>query len=460
MAKDNAPTHAEAMLEQVNAIGAALETNRLALDKQYRDLSTNLGGVKDDLGQLRAVADKQTADYAKLFEEQGRLASSLELVKRMAEAPVVEGGKALASADRKNAIELQRRAHIYRHGDDDGFRADLDNLVPLEHLREAWKIMVRFGGVDSRESAIKRLSADQKRAFDMAGSDSALFVPELLGYVQDCNIICSQMIDLYGQVNVGKSQFMYPVIESYGSIGAYTSDAKCDAPFGPEGNITFKQGKTSDFRGVFCFQTKVIREANYDLLGFMQYSALRSYLINRNAALITGDGQDAPLGWLAAKCFGQYKTPLAGSAASFTHVDLRRFISSCPVEYGPVKSVMHQNVFAYLASQTTSFGEFVFGDGDITFAPDKVQDQIRISNCLPDATAGGTKGNAASPFVAGDFLLAAGNWEIAMKAVTKRPLWMEQVIGGSTAWCVKYIFGAEDGGFTACCPAARVLTVG
>jgi len=44
--------------------------------------------------------------------------------------------------------------------------------------------------------------------------------------------------------------------------------------------------------------------------------------------------------------------------------------------------------------------------------------------------------------------------------VSKRPLWIEQWEGQSTAWCVKYVFGAEDGGFTACCPAARIITVG
>jgi hypothetical protein len=39
-------------------------------------------------------------------------------------------------------------------------------------------------------------------------------------------------------------------------------------------------------------------------------------------------------------------------------------------------------------------------------------------------------------------------------------MWMEQYIGGSSAWCVKYQFGAEDGGFAMCCPAARTLVVG
>ena len=70
------------------------------------------------------------------------------------------------------------------------------------------------------------------------------------------------------------------------------------------------------------------------------------------------------------------------------------------------------------------------------------------------------EGSRTNPFVAGDFLVAAGSWAQAYYMVEKRGLWMEQWLGQSTAWCVKYVFGAEDGGFTACCPAARILSVG
>jgi hypothetical protein len=145
---------------------------------------------------------------------------------------------------------------------------------------------------------------------------------------------------------------------------------------------------------------------------------------------------------------------------AFNHVDYRRFISAHPVEYGAVTPVMHQNIFAYLASQTDSTGRFIFGDGDMLFSPDAVRERLRISNCLPDATEGGTRGDSANPFEPGAFLVAAANWEMAYKAVTKAPLTMEQYEGGTTKWCVKYQFGAEDGGFVGCCPAGQILQVG
>lgn len=95
----------------------------------------------------------------------------------------------------------------------------------------------------------------------------------------------------------------------------------------------------------------------------------------------------------------------------------------------------------------------------MTYSPENAGERIRISNCLPDATDDGTKGDEDNPFVAGDFIAAAANWETAFKAVSRKPMSMEQYIGGSTKWCVKYQFGAEDGSFVGCCPAGRILRV-
>jgi len=143
--------------------------------------------------------------------------------------------------------------------------------------------------------------------------------------------------------------------------------------------------------------------------------------------------------------------------AVFDHQAFRRFISSAPVEYGPVVATMHQNVFGYLAAMLDANGRFIFGDGLMTFSPDDVRERIRISNCLPDPTAGNTLGSVDNPFDANSFILAAGNWKQAYSVVSKRPMMMEQFIGGSSMWCVKYQFGAQDGGFVMCCPAARTL---
>lgn len=452
------PKTAEQMLEMVTKdignISTALEKSKTDMETKFRELKTQQekGTLSDE---ERASIKKSAEDYAELVKNTQQLTKALDDLKKELDAPLLKGGKDLEDNDRKMAIELQRRSFLFKGGDENEFKADLDNLVKMSDYRSAARKLTK-AGIETRETIIRDFTADERKAFDAASLDSAFFSPEMLGIEVDCNIECAELLDLYANVTVSRSTFMFPQVIDYGAIGKYDCDAKCDAELGPEGNIAWKNGKTFDFRGVFCFQRKVLAEANYDLLGFMFRAAARSYRINRNRALISGDGINEPLGWLKGDCFTKLKT----GAATFNHQDFRRFIASAPVEYGPVVATMHQNVFAYLASALDTNGRFIFGDGLMTYSPDDVRERIRISNCLPDATAGGTKGSDAAPFTTGDFIAAAGNWEMAYAAVNKKPMFMEQFVGGSSAWCVKYQFGAEDGGFVMCCPAARTLVVG
>jgi hypothetical protein len=445
----------ETLTLELGNITTALETNRKEVDTHYKDLTTHFNGVKADTDEVKESVKKHAIEYAALVTKQQALEQTIDNIKKEMDAPLLKGGSDLADNDRKSAVELQRRAFLFKGGNEFEFKPDMENLVDASAYRSAVRKLMNVG-IESKAKIVRTFTDIERKAFDGASLDSALFSPEMLGIEVDCTILCAELLDLYGNATVGKSTFMYPQVLDYGAIGQYDCDAKCDAEYGPEGNIVYKNGKVSDFRGVFCLVRKVLAEANYDLLDFMYRAASRSYRINRNRALIAGDGINEPLGWLTANCFTKIKTP----TAAFNHVDFRLFFASAPVEYGPVVATMHQNMFAYLAAMTDSVGRFIFGEGLMTYSPDDVRERIRISNCLPDATHGLTKGSAAAPFTTGDFLFAAGAWKQAYYMVNKRPLWIEQWEGQSSAWCVKYQFGAEDGGFTACCPAARILIVG
>lgn len=445
----------EILHKELGDITGLLTKNRTETEQQYKDLTTHFGGLKGDTDDLKAKVLKHAEDYAALVAQQQALTQALDQVKKELDAPILKGGSDLAESDKKAGIECQRRAHIFKGGTEEDFKPDMNNLVDAAQYRSAARKLMSVG-LESKQKVVRGFTEPERKAFEAASLDSAFFSPELLGIEVDCIVECAELLDLYGSVTVGKSQFMYPQVMDYGAIGQYDCDAKCDAEYGPEGNIQFKSGNVSDFRGVFCFHRKTLQEANYPLLQFMFNAAARSYRINRNRALMVGDGINQPLGWLTANCFTKRTTSVADK---FNHVDFRLFYASSPVEYGPVTAVMHQNVFAYLAALVDNTGRFIFGDGLMTYSPNDVRENIRISNCLPDATEGLTKGSAAAPFTTGDFLVAAGSWKQAYYMVNKRGLWMEQWEGQSTAWCVKYVFGAEDGGFTACCPAARILTV-
>jgi len=442
--------------KQVGDITDLVKKSKDDQDAKYRELTNEFGGVKASTEEQKATVAQKSAEYAELVNKHNTLVATLDSLKKEMDAPILKGGNDRKDRETELAIELQRRVFVSKGvGEAEDFKPDTSNLVDISAYRGAVRKMMQVGLV-TKEQAVRSLSDIERKAFDAASLDQGFFLPEMLGIEVDCNIICSSLEDLYANVNVSKSTFRYPKINDYGDLGSYQCDAKCDAELGPEGNLQWLEGRTFDFRGVFCFQKKILQEANYNLLDFMMRAAARSHRINRNRVLISGDGVNEPLGWARNDCFTKLKT----GALKFDHQWFRRFMSSAPVEYGNVVATMHQNVFAYLASAVDNNGRFIFGDGQMTFSPDDTSERIRISNCLPDATAGGTRGSTASPFVAGDFLVAAGNWEKAYTSVSKKPLFMEQWMGQTTAWCVKYQFGAEDGGFVTCCPAARILTVG
>jgi hypothetical protein len=446
----------EVLLKQLGDVTDLLTKNKADTDAQYKALHTHYDGVKAESETLKVEVQKRAADYAQLVKDQQTLIATVDHLKKELDTPMLRGGADLADSDRRAAVELQRRAFTFKGGNDDEFKPDMDNLVDASVYRSAVRKLVKWVGIESKAKVIRTyLDEMERKAFEASSLDAAMFSPEMLG-LQDCNILCATLTDLYGSTSVSKSTFMYPQVVDYGAIGQYDCDAKCEAEYGPEGNITYKSGAISDWRGVFCFNRKVLAEANYDLLGFMYQSASRSYQINRNRALMVGDGINEPLGWLTADCFTKRKT----AAAAFNHIEWRLFFASAPMEYGAITAVMHQNTFAYLAAMVDANGRFLFGDGLMTYSPNDVRESIRISNCLPDPTEGLTLGSAAAPFVTGSFIAAAGAWASAYYAVNKRPLWFEQWEGKSTAWCVAYQFGAEDGAFTACCAAARTLQVG
>lgn len=451
---------AEAMLANLTGemgnIVTALEKSKKDAEVQYTELNNHFGGVKSTTDELKATVLKHAADYAEMIKTIQLQEQALNQVKKELDQPIVKGGKDLAESDRAAAVELQRRAFMHKGGLDEDFTPDLENLVNAADYRAAVRTLMKTG-IEPRAKLIRGMPDNVRKAFEASSLDAALFSPEMLGIEINCIVECAELLDLYNSVSVSKSTFMYPQILDYGAIGKYDCDAKCDAEYGPEGNITYKSGKVSDYRGVFCFNRKVLTEANYDLLAFMYQAAARSYRINRNKATMVGDGVNEPQGWLTAGCYSNKRT----AGTTLTHIEFRGLMGTVPMEYGPLTTIMHQNTFAFLASMTDSTGRFLFGDGLLTYSPNDVRENIRISNCLPDPTHGMTlNGTAAQPFITGDFLFATGNWKSAYYVVNKRPLWIEQWEGKSTAWCVAYSFGAEDGGFVACCPAITVLTVG
>lgn len=455
MSDKNELASVEGLEREVVALTEAVTKAQSETEQQYKDLHGHFDGVKAENAELKSAVEKHTADYAEMVAKQQTLEAALDVAKRQLDAPINKSGSERADRDRELAIKIQKSAFEFKGGEAADFKVKEDELIEPDDYRSAVTKLMRVG-LQSKAEIVKNFNEGERKAFSLGNLDMAMFSPEILGFEQDCDRECAYMLDLYGQDTVSKSTFKYPHIKDYGAIGSYSCPAKCDAELGPEGNISYLNGETHDFRGVFCFNREVLREANYDLLSFMMRSAMRSHRINRNKALIMGDGINEPKGWLTGDLFDK----VTGPVGTVTPQSARQFITSVPMEYGDTVTVMHQNMFAYLAASVDSNGRFIFGDGDMTYSPAAANERIRISNCLPDATEGGTLGSDASPFAADSFIMATANWETAYRSVSKRPMFMEQYEGGSTAWCVQYQFGAQDGGFGACGDAGRILIAG
>lgn len=442
-------------LDHVKETRKAFEENARELKRLREEVSTSNKLDDDQMRFIKSAADRLADAEAKSQACQ----NAVESLKRELDAPLYRGGNDLKEKDIENSIELQRRLHLNRFGEAEieNFRPDMDNLINFKAYRSAANKLIKIADLNEKSRVVRGFSKEEQKAFEASGLDAGFFVPQFLGGEIDCNLECDSTIDLYEQLNVNRSTFVVPRVDNYGDLGSYQCDQSCDVVGGPSGPVSLMSGRTYEFRGSFCFNKKTLAEANYDFLPFQIRSANRSHRINRNDALISGDGINQPLGWLNAGCFDEYST----ANQNPTVQEIRRFMSTFPVEYGTnITAIMHQNMFGYLASQVDGDGRFLLGDGLLGIGPQDVRDRIRITNCLPDPTSGNSLGTNSAPFAAGSFLMAIGDWSRAYASVTHKPLQIEQFFGATTMFCTQYLFGADDGSAIRCCKSAQILKAG
>ena len=124
-------------------------------------------------------------------------------------------------------IGLQRRAHLFKVALEVNFKPDYgqSGRYGTAYRSAARKLMQV--GIETKDKIRRQFTAEETKAFEASSLDSAFFSPELLGIVVDCNIMCAELLDLYGSVTVGKSQFMYPWIMVPSAVSQYGYGAKC-----------------------------------------------------------------------------------------------------------------------------------------------------------------------------------------------------------------------------------------
>jgi len=450
----------ESLTNELSQTLQSLTAERQAYANDFREMKSAFEGKKSD-AELEEKFSKAIAQLSVQKSQLDTVEAQLQHVQRRLQNPLFTGTKKDAKDyDTQAAIKLQERIFRMREGGNGAvFKADMNSLVNGEDYRAVVQKLSQVG-LRNREEIIAHFSDAEKVAFksiSSGGADIAFLSPELLGVTLDCAPECGTLLDLYGQVSVRSDIFKYLQINDVSELGSYACPADCSAPLASAG-LSVHQGSLADFRGVYCFTQDLLRNAPINLVSLMFSLADRSHRIKRNRALIAGDGTSSEggsiIGWAGnGGGFPVRKTSVAGK---FRPEDFRNFINSINRDFGKVTPIMHQNVFAMLASMKDANGRFIFGDGIFNFSPE-VESSIRVSNCLPDPTEELTKG--ADNLTSGDFIMAAAAWKEAYYSVEGRPMFMQQYMGGTTAWCVQYQFGAKDGGFIGCPNAGRILKV-
>lgn len=420
--------------------------------RELSDLKSRVATLDSEMAaRIKETSERAADAYAKA---QAAVEVASEL-RRHLSRPFMDAG-ATAEHDAKASEMLQFQLHLNRGLSKDTFVYEPEKAVPIPVYRNICRKMMMIG-VQTPQEFRAKLSSAERTVYEATMLDSGFFVPQVLGMMEDCTTECAYLLDLYEQITVSRQTFSWPRVEDVGNLGDYHPVPACDFPDGQAGAVSTANGRTYDFRGTFCFDRAHLNEAQFDLLDFMIRTAQRSYRIKRDAALMTGDGIDRPLGWMSANCFPKEQFGTGNPTAK----DIRQFLTMVPRKYGPVTAIMHPRMLAYIMSMTNADGLFLFQPGQmmVDIVDGQTRDGVRVSECLPDPTAGGTLGSTTAPFVGGSFLMAAGNWPMAYAAVTQMPLQFQQHIGRSSMACVVYQFMAKDGGFVKCCDAARILQV-
>jgi hypothetical protein len=173
------PKAAEKALEELSTqlgdMSGLLTKSKEDMEKQYKDLSNHFNGVKDDNVELRKTVEKHVADYAEQVKMFQAVEKAVDSLKKELDSPIFKGGKTLEDSDRRAAIELQKRAHLFKGGSIDDFKEDTANLVNVKDYRSAVDKMVRLGGLKTKEEVIRSFTESERKAFDAASLDSAFF---------------------------------------------------------------------------------------------------------------------------------------------------------------------------------------------------------------------------------------------------------------------------------------------
>lgn len=447
--------------EAISALATELESNlkeaKSATALEFKNVRDAMAGKAD----AEAVT-KLSENYAASVQRFQDLTNAVEDIKKQVEHPAFGTAAEVDDEIRKSAIQHARKMFDLTNTDPDkDFDEKTVDVTSARFVSKALRKLSKAKDNIDFQDRFNKLDADEKKALTFSQMDSYFLSPEILSMMRDCYFEPAGLFDLYDTFSLTKSSFMYPFIKDHTLLGGYICSDQCGTVQAAEANIQFRSGRVFDWRGTFCATTQVLQESSIDLLATMAREMALSKRITSNKAWIAGDGVNEPLGWLTnGGIFPKVKT---GAPGKFTASDLRGFPARVPPEFGQPTTVMHPNTLAVVMVMTNAYGEFLFGEGELFFDPDKLAKSCRMSRYMPEIAWNVTPGTATAPAdisAPADSLVAASAvWKKAYMVPEKMPLGMRQGFQVFGPWCSQWHFWAQDGGEPVCGEAGRILVI-
>jgi len=394
--------------------------------------------------KLAKIAEDVAASFAK---QQGYEDAINNLSKRLGRPG--SDTKDGADLEKKEAIDfLQARhnlrvpkrdqAHVFNPSDD----AVTEAVLACKAVRGLM-----------RTTDLNQLPADQRKALSSfaLGSSGFILPPELSNRVLSCLVDVTDITGLVSSLTIAGPSIKFMVDNVRLFSAAWACETSCFAN-NPSANLLDGLGeveiKPDSLRYVLCVNRDLLEDADMDLEGWMLNKVSWAFRNTVSDAVLLGDGQGKPLGFMNPVAgIPIFETGAATPAGQFAWQDVVMLKYEVPVQYHAGASyMMNQRSFGQMLTISDANGRPIMistptQDGQYTIAGSPV----RIATQMPDVAPGATP-------------VSFGNWKELYMIVNRKAVTLQQD-PYTVGFCLLFKWEARVGGSIICPNAARLLRI-
>jgi HK97 family phage major capsid protein len=394
--------------------------------------------------KLTRIAEDVAANFAK---QQSYEEAINQLSKKMGRPGA--GTADELDLERKEAIDFLRARHNLRVPKHDAAH----QFNPADdHVTEAVLACKAVRGL-MRTTDVNMLPADQRKALSSfaLGSSGFILPPELSNRVLSCLVDVSDITGLVSSLPIAGPSVKFMVDNVRLFQAAWACETSCFAN-NPSANLLDGLGeveiKPDPLRYVLCVNRDLLEDADMDLEGWMLNKVSWAFRNTVTEAIIRGDGQGKPFGFMTpAAGLPIVETGAGTPAGEFSWQDVVMLKYEVPVQYHAGASyLLNQKTFGQALTISDANGRPILitaptedGQYRLTGSP------VRIVTQMPDVAPGATP-------------IAFGDWRELYMVVNRKAVTMQQD-PYTVGFCILFKWEARVGGSIICPNAARLLRI-